>query len=70
MSAMSDLRRTYDEWRAILDDELDAVVLDDEGRRRCASEGRLGRPLSRQQAERYYAWNSFVRRTAKAAGGR
>ena len=65
---MRDLRQTYDEWRTILDHELDVVVLDDEGRRRCAGEGRLARPLTRQQAERYYAWNSFVRRTARAAG--
>ena len=68
MSAMRDLRQTYDEWRVLLDQELDVVVLDDEGRRRCASEGRLARPLTRQQAERYYAWNSFVRRTACASG--
>ena len=70
MSAMRDLRRTYDEWRTILDSELDAVVLDDEGRRRCAQEGRLARPITRQQAERYYAWNSFVRKSARAATSR
>ena len=67
MSAMRDKPRRYDEWREILDRELDAVVLDDEGRRRCARDGRLGTPLSRQQAERYYAWNSFVRRAARSA---
>jgi len=66
---MRDPPRSYDEWRDILDQELGAVVLDDEGRRRCARDGRLGRPLSRQQAERYYAWNSFVRRAAGASGG-
>lgn len=65
---MRDRRQTYDEWRTLLDHELDVVVLDDEGRRRCSSEGRLARPLSRQQAERYYAWNSFVRRTACSTG--
>ena len=64
---MNDSRRTYDEWRRLLDSELDVVVLDDEGRRRCAREGRLARPLSRQQAERYYSWNSFVRRAARLA---
>lgn len=67
MSAMRDLRQTYDEWRTQLDRELDVDVLDDEGRRRCASEGQLTRLISRQQAERYYACNSFVRRRTRAA---
>lgn len=68
MSAIRDLRQTYDEWRTLLDNELGVVVLDDEGRRRCVEEGGLARLLTRQQAERLYAWNSFVRRTAGAAG--
>jgi hypothetical protein len=60
------MTRTYDEWREILDRELRVIVLDDEGRRRCQREGRLSRLLTRQQAESYYTWNSFVRRRAEA----
>ncbi|MHC5210793.1 MAG: hypothetical protein ACYTG2_08760 [Planctomycetota bacterium] len=60
------MTRTYDEWREILDRELEILVLDDEGRRRCQRDGRLTRPLTRQQAESYYAWNSFVRRRAES----
>jgi len=52
---------TYDEWRAILDRELGVHVMDDEGRRRCQVDRRLAQPLSRQQAESYYSYNSFVR---------
>ncbi len=52
---------TYDEWRALLDRELGVRVLDDEGRRRCARDRRLLRPLSRSEAEAYYSFNSFVR---------
>jgi hypothetical protein len=58
--------RTYDEWRRVLDDELGVLVVDDEGRRRCARDRRLGQRISRGQAEAYYAWNSFVRRRAEA----
>lgn len=54
-------RLTYDEWRALLDRELGVRVVDDEGRRRCERDRRLGQPLSRPQAEAYYAFNSFVR---------
>jgi hypothetical protein len=60
------MSRTYDEWRGILDRELGVLVLDDEGRRRCQRDGRLSRPLTRQQAEAYYGWNSFVRRRAES----
>jgi hypothetical protein len=58
--------RTYDEWRQVLDSEHGLLVIDDEGRRRCAADRRLGQPISRQQAEAYYARNSFVRRRAEA----
>jgi hypothetical protein len=60
------MTHTYDEWRELLDRELGVIVMDDEGRRRCQQEGRLSRPLTRQQAESYYTWNSFVRRRAEA----
>jgi hypothetical protein len=63
------LRLTYDEWRAILDRELDVIVVDDEGRRRCERDRCLGKPISRRQAEAYYAWNSFVRRRAETLQG-
>ena len=55
------LKLTYDEWRAILDNELQVIVLDDEGRRRCERDRCLGEPISREAAESYYTWNSFVR---------
>jgi hypothetical protein len=55
------LKLTYDEWRELLDRELQVVVLDDEGRRRCERDARLARPMSREEAEAYYTWNSFVR---------
>lgn len=55
------LQLTYDEWREVLDRELGVVVMDDEGRRRCLRDRRLSQPLSREQAEAYYAFNSFVR---------
>jgi len=58
-------RLTYDEWRLVLDCELGVRVVDDEGRRRCERDRRLGLPLTREQAEGYYAHNSFVR-TAEA----
>jgi hypothetical protein len=54
-------RLTYDEWRALLDHELGVRVVDDEGRRRCERDLRLGLPLTRPQAEAYYAFNSFIR---------
>lgn len=57
---------TYDEWRAILDQELQVIVLDDEGRRRCERDRCLARPMTRERAESYYTWNSFVRRRAGA----
>jgi len=57
---------TYDEWRAILDRELQVLVLDDEGRRRCERDRCLGKAISRERAESYYTWNSFVRRRAGA----
>ena len=60
-------RLTYDEWRALLDRELGVRVVDDEGRRRCERDRRLGQPLSRPQAEAYYAYNSFVRKPEMGA---
>ncbi len=62
------LRMTYDEWRALLDRELDVVVVDDEGRRRCEREKRLPQLITRVQAEAYYALNSFIRRSSEALG--
>ena len=59
------MTRTYAEWREILDREVGVLVVDDEGRRRCQRDGRLSHALTRQQAEAYYAWNSFVRRRAE-----
>jgi hypothetical protein len=61
MPADPGLFLTYDEWRSLLDRELGVLVLDDEGRRRCARDRRLSRPLTRAEAEAYYAFNSFVR---------
>ncbi len=61
MAAPHLTRRTYDEWRSVFDREYGVTVFDDEGRRRCARDHGAERPLSRQQAEAYYAWNSFVR---------
>jgi hypothetical protein len=63
------LRMTYDEWRVILDRELQVMVLDDEGRRRCERDRCLGTPMSREHAESYYTWNSFVRHRAGADAG-
>ena len=63
------LTLTYDEWRAILDRELQVIVVDDEGRRRCERDRSLGKPISRERAEAYYTWNSFVRRRAGADAG-
>ena len=63
------LRMTYDEWRAILDRELDVVVVDDEGHRRCETERVLASLLTRAQAEAYYALNSFIRRRPEACAG-
>ncbi len=60
------LKLTYDEWREILDRELQVIVVDDEGRRRCERDRALAHPISRQAAESYYTWNSFVRRRATA----
>jgi hypothetical protein len=60
------LRMTYDEWRALLDLELDVLVVDDEGRRRCEADRRLAQRLTRTQAEAYYARNSFIRRHSRA----
>jgi hypothetical protein len=62
------LRLTYDEWRALLDRELDVQVVDDEGRRRCERDRRLAQLLTRMQAEAYYALNSFIRRSSEAVG--
>ena len=62
------LKLTYDEWRALLDRELDVLVVDDEGRRRCAQDRGLSALLTRVQAEAYYALNSFIRRNSEALG--
>jgi hypothetical protein len=61
--------RTYDEWFTILGRELSVDVKDNEGRRRCEQDGVLKQPLTRQQAERYFAWNSFVRRREETSTG-
>lgn len=61
MATLHQTRRTYDEWRAVFDRELGVTVVDDEGRRRCARDHGIDRTLSRQQAEAFYGWNSFVR---------
>jgi len=63
------VRMTYDEWRAVLDRELDVLVVDDEGHRRCASERGLANLLTRAQAEAYYALNTFIRRRPEACAG-
>ncbi len=60
------LKLTYDEWSAILDRELQVLVVDNEGRRRCEGDRALALPISREKAESYYTWNSFVRRRAAA----
>ena len=60
-------RLTYDEWRSLLDRELGVRVVDDEGRRRCERDRRLGQPLTRPQAEAYYAHNSFIRQPEMGA---
>jgi hypothetical protein len=67
MPTMREDLRTYDEWRRLLDAELGVMVVDDEGRRRCAQDRRLRKRISRGQAESYYTWNSFVRRRAEAS---
>lgn len=56
--------RSYDHWRETFNRELGVIVVDDEGRRRCARDRGLNERLTREDAEGYYLLNTLVRPAA------
>ena len=56
-----DPTRTYEQWREVFNRELGVVVVDDEGLRRCARDGRSVEAMPRDDAEAYYLWNALIR---------
>ncbi len=61
MAAAANAALTYDEWRERISRDLGVLVVDDEGRRRCAREHGLAARLTREQAEALFLKNAIVR---------